>query len=75
MIDWTKMKRRILIGSLSSPTFTIGTAKIDRSRITFGDLPFQNISQKKHIGKWKSYFSVTLGGQFQFHYSLFHAFS
>ena len=49
MANWSKMKRRILIGSLSGPNFAIRTAKMDRSRISFGKLLFQNIAQKKTV--------------------------
>ena len=62
------MKRRILIGSLSNPTFVIRTAKRDRSRITFSDMLFHNISPQKHIVKYKSYFSFIFGGRFQFRF-------
>jgi hypothetical protein len=41
MANWSKMERRILICSLSG--------KMDRSRISFGELLFQNIAQKKTV--------------------------
>ena len=42
------MKRRILSGSFSGPNFAIRTAKMDCSRINFGELLFQFIAQNKH---------------------------
>ena len=37
-LNWSKVKRSILIGSLSGPNFAIRTAKMDRSRTEFTDL-------------------------------------
>ena len=70
MTNWTTMKRRILIGSLSNPTFVIRTAKKDRSRITFSDMLFHNISPQKHIVKYKSYFPSYLADDFSFAFML-----
>jgi len=40
----SNMKRKILIGSPRGPIFVIRTAKIDGSRISLGELLFQNIT-------------------------------
>ena len=37
-LNWSKVKRSILIGSLSGPNFVIRTAKMDSSRTEFTDL-------------------------------------
>ena len=37
--NWSEMKGRILIGSLSGPNFAIRTAKMDRSRSSVCRLP------------------------------------
>ena len=37
-LNWSRVKRSILIGSLSGPNFAIRTAKMDRSRSDFTDL-------------------------------------
>ena len=43
------MKRRILIGSLSSPNFAIRTTKMDCLGINFGELLFQIVAQKRFL--------------------------
>lgn len=51
MILWlaiySTVKRIILIGCLSFPNLTIRTAKMDRSRIIFGDFLFLTLLSKK----------------------------
>ena len=37
-LNWSMVKRSILIGSLSGPNLAIRTAKMDRSRTEFADL-------------------------------------
>ena len=37
-LNWSKVKRSILIGSLSGPNFAIRTAKMDRLQTEFTDL-------------------------------------
>jgi len=48
-LNWSAMKRRILIGSLSGPNFAMGTAKMDRSRNNFGELLFQFVAQNRQF--------------------------
>jgi len=37
MANWSTMKRKILIGSLSAPNFAIRAAKMNHWRISFGE--------------------------------------
>ena len=37
-LNWSTVKRRILIGSLSGPNFAVRRSKMDRSRTDFTDL-------------------------------------
>lgn len=48
MANWSKMKRIIVIDSLSGPN-AIQTAKMDHSRISFEELHFENIAPKKTV--------------------------
>ena len=58
------MKRRILIGSLYGSNFAIRTAKTDNSRISFGELLFQN----KQFVLSRIHFFFIFGGQFEFEF-------
>ena len=50
MTNWSKMKKRILIGSLRGPNFAIRTAKMDRSRILVsGNFVFKTLHKRKQF--------------------------
>jgi len=54
MTNWSKMKKRILIGSLRGPNFAIRTAKMDRSRILVsGNFVFKTLHKRKQFVKEK----------------------
>ena len=66
MAERLRDERRILIGSLSGPNFALRAAKMDRSRINFGESLFQFVIQNKQFFVKKECFYFMFGGQFQF---------
>jgi len=55
MTNWSKMKKRILIGSLRGPNFAIRTAKMERSRIlVLGNFVFKTLHKESSLFKRKT---------------------
>lgn len=50
--NWSKIKRKFQIGSQRVWMLQYGTANIESSRISFGELFFQIIAQIKNIFKY-----------------------
>ena len=55
-LNWSAMKRRILIGSPRGPNFVLRTAKMERSQNNFGIFLFQFIAQNRQFSRFTEIF-------------------